>query len=374
MISRAQVQQLIERPANGRNILSAFLDMSVNSDNKRTYQVFLNKERAAHQELDSDRQGKHREALGEAFARLHRWIDAHYDEAHKGIAVYIEIGGDWTEGFQLPLPVENRLVIGDRPVVGPLVEIVHSHHHHGVVVVDREHLRLLSFYLDRTIHEREVQTDPFPAPHDIKRGGFSAPDYQARKEEETRHFFKEFAAEVEDFVRRHAPDDLSLLGTHENVKRFMEFLPQATRDLVVHTEGVRIEASADEIRRKLSPEFQRRVEEEEARAVDLLRDRVAQSHRAVAGFEPTLERLQEGKIETLIVARGVDQQGSVCESCGFLFARHDSQCSYCGGRVRPDIDLVEEMIRMAGDQSIDIDFVSPTAVRDLGGIGGLLRF
>jgi hypothetical protein len=37
MISRDQVQRLIDRPSNGRNILSAFLDMSVSSDNKRTY-------------------------------------------------------------------------------------------------------------------------------------------------------------------------------------------------------------------------------------------------------------------------------------------------------------------------------------------------
>jgi len=230
MISRDQVQQLIERPSNGRNILSAFLDMSVSSDNKRTYRIFLNKEKAAHQELDSDREGKHREALGEAFARLERWVDSNFDEANKGVALYLEIDGDWTQGHQFPLPVKNRLAFDTRPVVGPLLEIVERYRHHGVILVDREHLRLLSFYLDRTVHEREVKTEPFPAPHDVKRGGFSAPDYQARKAEETRHFFKDFAGEVEDYVRTHRPDDLTVLGTHENIKRFIEYLPPSIRD------------------------------------------------------------------------------------------------------------------------------------------------
>lgn len=374
MISREQVQELIERPSSGRTILSAFLDMSVNSDNKRTYQIFLNKEKASHQELDSDREGKHREALGEAFARLQRWIDSNYDEANKGVAVFVEIDGDWTEGFQFPLPVPNRLVLSSRPVVGPLVEIVARYHHHGVILVDREHLKILSFYLDEAVHEQEVTTDPFPTPHDVKRGGFSAKDFQSRKEEETRQFFREFAAEVEDYVRRYRPDDLSLLGTHENVARFTEYLPQAIRDRIIHTDGMEIDATPAEVRRKLAPVFERRIQEEEARSIDLLRERVQQSHMAVAGFEQTLEQLQAGKIQTLVVARDLDQKGGQCEQCGYLFANATGTCSYCSGTVRDRVDLVEEILRMAGDQELDIDFVPRTALADLGHVGGLLRF
>jgi hypothetical protein len=374
MISRDQVQRLIGRPSNGRDVLSAFLDMSVSSDNKRTYRIFLNKEKASHQELDSDREGKHREELGAAFARLERWIDTNFDEANKGVAVYIGLDGDWVEGYQFPLPVRNRLVLDARPVVGPLVEIVSRYRHHGVVLVDREHLRLLSFYLDQPLHEREVRTEPFPAPHDIKRGGFSAPDYQARKAEETRHFFKEFAAEVEDFVRRHRPDDLSILGTHENVKRFTEFLPQAIQGMVIHSEGIELDATADEIRRKLAPVFDRRIQEQEARSIDLLRDRVRESHRAVAGFEETLEQLQAGKMQNLIVARDLNRQGAQCQACGFLFATDTTTCTYCNGPVRPKVDLVEEILRLAGDQDLDIDFVARAALEDLGCVGGFLRF
>lgn len=374
MISRQQVQQLIDRPTNGKAVLSAFLDMSVNSDNKRTYQVFLNQQKAGYQELDSDRPNHHREAIGEAFARLEEWVNANYDQANKGLAVYVELDGDWIEGLQLPLPVENRLVVDPRPVVGPLVEIVESYHHHGVIVVDREHLRLLSLYLDQTLHEREVSTEPYPAPHDIKRGGFSAKDFQKRKEEETRHFFREFADEVSTFVRRFHPDDLILLGTTENVRKFSEFLPENVRDLVTHTDRVAIDASAPEIRDKLSPVFKSRLEEEEARAIDVLRDRVEQDHMAVAGFDKTLEQLQEGKLETLVIGRKLDHKGARCDQCGFLLARSEGQCPYCGGTVSDGLDMVEEMVRMAEDQAVRIEFVEGSAISSLGGVGGLLRF
>jgi peptide chain release factor subunit 1 len=374
MISRDQVKRLIERPSNGRTILSTFLDMSVNSDNKRTYRVFLNKEKASHQELDSDREGKHREALGEAFARLEGWIDANFDESNKGVAVYVEIGGDWLDGYQFALPIRNRFAMDVRPVVGPLVELVTRYRHHGVILVDREHLRLVSFYLDQVVHEREVQTEPFPAPHDVKRGGFSAPDYQSRKAEETRQFFKEFTAEVEDFVRRYRPDDLSVLGTHENVKRFVEGLPRSIQDMVVHTEGMEADSTVAEIRQKLMPVFARQIEEDEARSIDLLRDRVRESHLAVAGFQPTLEQLQAGKIQSLVLARDVNVQGGRCEQCGFLFAGDADRCAYCNGPVRSDVDLVEEVLRLVGDQDVTVDFVAGSSLEDLGGVGGLLRF
>jgi peptide subunit release factor 1 (eRF1) len=374
MISRERLQALLDRRANGRQILSVFLDMSVNSDNKRTYDVFLNKRKADFRELASDRDGHHTEAVGAAFARLEQWLDEEFGEANKGLAMYIELGGDWLETIELPLPVENRLEVDERPVVAPLVEIVESYHHHGVVLVDREHLRLLSIYLDQTLHETEIRTEPYPAPHDVKRGGFSAKDFQQRKAEETRHFFKEFAAEVESFHRKHRPDDLIVLGTHENVKKFCEFLPDALQKKVVHTDRLEVDASGAEIREKLAPVFRARLEREEAEAVDLLRERVSQSHKAVAGFPDTLEQLQEGKIETLIIARAHNERGGRCDKCSFLLARTAGECPYCGGRVSDGVDLVEEMVRMAEDQNARIGFVTPSTVADFGGVGGLLRF
>ena len=159
MISREQIQRLIDRQANGTDVLSAFLDMSVNSNNKRTHQIFLNKEKASFSELDSDREGHHHEELGAAFARLERWLESDYEESKKGVAFYTSLDGSWVEGHQLSVPVPNRLSIGDRPIVAPQVEILERYHHHGVVIVDREHLKLQSLFLDQTMNQREVRTE-----------------------------------------------------------------------------------------------------------------------------------------------------------------------------------------------------------------------
>lgn len=374
MISRDQIQQLIDRPDSEHEVLSVYLDMSVNENQKRTHQVFLNQVKAGFPALDSDRPGHHREPLGEAFERLDSWLESGFDESKKAVAVFTEIGGDWFEAYQLSLPMENRVEIEGRPVVWPLVEILERYHHHGVVLVDREHLRLMSLFLDQTLNEKEVETAPYPAPHDVKRGGFSAKDFQDRKAEETRHFFKEFAEEVSAFVRRHEPDDLILLGTHENVQKFREFLSEPVKELVAGTDRMDIDASAAEIRERLSPVFEARLREEEARVVQLLRERVQESHRAVAGLDSTLEELQEGKLEALVIARGLDDEGGRCDGCGFFLASANGSCPYCGGAVRDGVDLGEAMVRMAADQGIPVDFVPASALGELGGVGGLLRF
>lgn len=367
MISRQDVHSLLETEPEAP-VLSVFLDTSVNSENKRTYHVFLNQERSRLGEKDSAG------SLRRALERVEAWLESHFDQTSRGVAVFASVNGGWIRGFQLSVPLDNRLHVGERPVVSPLLDVMQRYHHHGVVLVDREHLRILSLFMDRTVRELRVDTEPYPVPHDVKRGGYSAKDFQKRKLEEVRHFFREFADQVQDFVQRYRPDDLILLGTDENVKRFGEFLPAGVRDLVVHTGHAPVDASAAEVDRRLRPLFQELAERRTAEAVDLLRDRVEQRHMATSGFHRTLEQLQEGKVETLVIARGCDREGAQCEKCGFVLVRRDTACPYCGGEVRQGIDLAEAMVRMAAEQDVAVAFVPAETVSDLDGVGALLRF
>ncbi|HEX7050493.1 MAG TPA: hypothetical protein VF188_09855 [Longimicrobiales bacterium] len=374
MISRQDIQRLLHVADAMGPVLSVFLDMSVNSENKRTYMVFLNQERSRHGELDSDRDAHHREAIGAALERVERWIADSFEEANKGVAVYTVIGGDWLEGLQFPVSVRNRVEISDRPVIGPLAQVVESHPRHGVILVDREHLRLIGVVLGEPVIEHEVRTEPYPAPHALKRGGYSAKDYQKRKAEEVRHFFKEFALEATEFDRRYRPDDLVLLGTADNVRRFTEFLPQQLRAKVVHTAHAPIAAGAAEVLERLAPFFREQLRRGEEEVVGLLHERVRQAHLAVAGFRRTLEELQEAQVELLVLPRDGRHLGARCLRCGFHVAGTASACPYCRGTLRDGVDLVEAMIGLAEEQNVTVRFVEPPALVDLDGVGALLRF
>jgi peptide subunit release factor 1 (eRF1) len=374
MISRADLERLMNRQDGEHSILSLFLDMSVNSDNKRTHQVFLNQKRSQHEELQSDRAGHRTEALEEAFAKVERWLEEEYSEENRGVVLYVEIGGSWIEGLQFPVPVQNRLVVAQRPVIAPLAQVLESYHHHGVVLLDREHVRILSVYLGTLLDEIAIETEPLPTRHDIQAGGYAQSRYQRRKLEEMRHFFRDFAKEVEIFVNRHQPDDLVVLGTEENIGKFREFLPDRLRRMIVHTGQMRVDQPASEVMAELEPHLEAERVRESMAVLEQVRERVSQDYLAAAGFQSTLTALQEGKVDTLIIAQDQERQGSRCTQCGFIFARTIETCPYDGAPATSGIDVVEEAIRMAETQGAEVEFVAATAVQDLRGVGALLRF
>ena len=374
MITTNDIQRLIQHDANGRPILSLFLDMSVNSDNKRTHQIFLNKERARFAELDSDRDNHHREPLGAVLARVERWIDESYDPLNKGVAIYAEIGGDWFEALQFPKPAPNRFEIHDYPVIGPLSEVVSAHPQCGVILVDREHLRLVSVHMGIVGEDYRIEPAAIDTPHDVQAGGYSHKDYQKRKADEARHFIRDFVDEINRFDQRVRPDAWLLLGTTENTQHFREALPKQITDGILHTAHSPLGVPAAEIVRLVEAVVADLAQRSEAAALDLVQDRVRQSHFATSGLHDTLVQLQEGKVERLVVSRDLEKHGVQCTQCGFYLVQRDGACPYCGGALRDGVDLVESMIRMAANQAVGVDFVAGDTMRDLKGVAALLKF
>ncbi|HET6230396.1 MAG TPA: VLRF1 family aeRF1-type release factor [Longimicrobiaceae bacterium] len=354
-------------------MVSLFLDMSVNENNKRTHTVFLNQKRAQFEELDGGLRVDDPE-VASTFERVRSWLENDFDEANRGVVIYAELGGEWMEAVQFPVSVQNRLVVGPRPVIAPLAQVLESYHHYGVILLDREHVRILSVYLGTLLDEINVRPNPIPTPHDVHAGGYSQERFQRRKREEMKHFFKDFCKEVEDFVARYRPDDLVILGTDENVAAFREFLPDSILQKVVHTGPMEIDDPASEILQRLEPHLRTAQESASREVIEQVRDRVAHDYLATAGFQGTLTALQEGKVDTLLLASDQRRDGVRCGQCGFVFARDLKTCPYDGSSTLQGVDVVEEMVRMAEGQGVAISFADPQDVQDLKGAGALLRF
>ena len=374
MISKQDLERLINREETGRPVLSLFLDMSVNSNNKRTHQVFLGQKREQFEELESEWMTAHEDGVESLWDRVQGWLDTGYDEANRGVVVYAEVGGDWFEAMQFPVPVQNRLVVADRPVVGPLAQVLESYHHYGVVLLDREHVRLLSVYLGTLLDEVEYRGEPLPTNSHVQAGGYSQSRYQRRKAEEMRHFFKEFAQEVEQFVARYQPQDLVLLGTEENVAKFREFLPDSLLQKVVHEGQMWVDENPSEILARLEPYLRAEQDRQDREVLEQVRDRVVNDYLATAGIQGTLSALQEGRVDTLVLAKDHRTDGVRCAQCGFVFARDLKSCPYDGSDAFEGVDVVEEMVRMAEGQGVSIAFAEPGEVADMKGAAALLRY
>jgi peptide subunit release factor 1 (eRF1) len=374
MIRRVDLERVASHETGRYPILSLFVDMSVDATNRRSYAVFLNQKRATFHELDSDRPTHHREALGAVLQRIERWLEQGFHRENRGAVIYAEIGGEWFETLESPMPLSNRMIISDRPVIAPLAQALQSYHHHGLVLVDREHVRILSVYLGTLLEEIEVRREPYPTLHGVHGGGYAQQRYQRRKLEETRHFMHEFASEVERFVERYSPDDLVILGTAENIARLKAVLPKHLGKLVVHTGPAQIHDSPSKLIAEIEPFVRRLRQEEERQISERLHERVKQDYLATAGLQSTLSALQAGRVETLLVGGVGGEAGSRCPTCGFVFGPGVGICMYDGTPTEGGVSLVDEVVRIAESSGVDVEFIDPPALDDLRGIGALLRY
>jgi len=374
MIKKQDLERFLNREETGRPVISLFLDMSVNQNNKRTHQVFLGQKRDQFDEQEAEWMATHGAGVQTLWDRIQAWLETGFDESNRGVVIYAEVGGDWFEAMQFPVAVQNRLVIAPRPVIGPLAQVLTDYRHYGVVLLDREHVRILSVWLGTLLDELAYRGDPLPVPSHVQAGGYSQSRYQRRKAEEMRHFFKEFAQEVEDFAARFRPDDLVLLGTEENVAKFREFLPDSLLQKVVHQGAMPVDGNASEIIARLEPHLKGEMDRGSRDMVDQVRDRVVHDYLATAGIQGTLTALQEGRVDTLLLARDHRRDGVRCAQCGFVFAREMEKCPYDGSSAMTDVDVVEEMVRMAEGQGVEIAFADPGQVADFKGAAALLRY
>ena len=79
-------------------------------------------------------------------------------------------------------------------------------------------------------------------------------------------------------------------------------------------------------------------------------------------------------MDTLLLARDQRREGVRCAQCGFVFAREMETCPYDGSTALQDVDVVEEMVRMAEGQGITVAFADAGEVADMKGAGALLRY
>ena len=374
MIKRLDVQNILRQEPSAGTVLSLYLDMSVNSENKRTYQIYLNQQKSRFAELASDRENHHRVPIGAAFERIERWIADEYREENRGVALFVDLGGAWLEALQVPVPLRNKLVLAPRAVIGPLCELLETHRKHAILLIDRSHLRIVTVEMNSVIDERTIEKDAYPTPNDLQSGGYAQQNIQRWKAEETRQFWKDFAHDIETYDRQHRPDGYVLLGTTENTRNFLDFLPESIAQRIEHTGHARPDERPHELLARLADVFHEQAEHSRALAVETVRERVRNNHLAIAGVRDALEQLQEGKVDTLVIAQDLEKDGVQCMQCSFLMPRRDGACPYCGGELRDGIDLVESMIRLAAQQEVTMEFVDGESMRELNGVGALLKF
>lgn len=103
------------------------------------------------------------------------------------------------------------------------------------------------------------------------------------------------------------------------------------------------------------------------------REEILKNGLAVHGLNETIKFLREGKIELLLISDGLKIKGWKCEKCQIFEPGYEEKCPYCHTKTTI-VDIIEEMIELAEKMDTKIEFFDSNILKNLGGIGGFLRY
>jgi peptide chain release factor subunit 1 len=276
------------------------------------------------------------------------------------------------EALPMPRSVPSRVVIDSAPYIEPLIATTDSRRW-CVALINRRVARFLHGTRDR-LEELARRRDPVHGKHD--EGGWSQANYQRSIEADVQHHLQSSADELRQ-IAAEAPFDQLILGApHELQGAASARFPSDLRDRLVGSVDVDVEnTTPTQVLEAVTPTIEAFERDEERRVLDRLVERVARGERGAAGLEPTLEALNERRVEILAFEDGFRAPGRLCPRDGWLGPEGVERCPVDGGPTEPREDIVEDGVLAALGQSGDVLIVRHHQdLGPLGRIGAVLRF
>jgi peptide chain release factor subunit 1 len=302
-----------------------------------------------------------------------------YQPRARGLAMFFDTSDRFFWYRELDFPVLNEARWDSALFSQPLANAVDQFERYGVVLVDREHLRLLAVFLGEIEECGTKEFGPGRTRH-IKTSGTdnigSADQLQRKADEQIRANLRHAVMFVDSFVQTRRVGRLLLAGTPEITAALRELLPKRLSPLVVGAVDLAINASVAEVLAATQPvatEYERNTE---LQIVNTLLTAAAKTEKAVVGLGGTLKAVNSNRVWELIYSGAFSSPGFECPKCSALFSVEEAQCPFCGGPVDVVSNVIERTVEHALRKGAKVEIVTGKAAASLdsaGGIGAFLK-
>ncbi len=305
--------------------------------------------------------------------RIEEFVKGGIDRARtRGLVIFSCSAHDLWRVIELPVRVRSQVVVNHTPSVGQLEVLVDEYERFGLLLVDRQQVRMFVFELGELV-ESTAELDQLPRGDDDDHS-FTKDQVRDHAAALTRRHLRH-AAEVAFAAFQAEEFQRLVLGVADDMAAELEsVLHPYLRERVVAQCVIPLSASNEEIRLaalEVEAEVERR---QEAEVVARLREAVGSGRRGVAGVDATLRALVERRVEVLLVSSGYTEVGWRCGGCGWM-GRLGRACPVCEREMVQVDDIVEEAVEDALAQSCKVEVCVGNADLDvMGCIGALLRY
>jgi len=369
---KQELVELSETPASRTPVLSVFLGTHwIDEQQRDRVRAFVESELRRVAVADPP-------PLGEDLHWIEARVAAITAQAERVGAQGVALFACAPVGLRLVLPLRaafgNAVVLGPRPSLRPLVEVLPAVDETLVVCVDLEHARLIPIGPEG-IRDELALTGDVPGHH--SRGGWAQlaqSRYQRHIEAHRDRHLDAVAAVARGLMHDLAIERVVLMGDAEIVGALRGALAADVAPRVVAVlPGSRHEASAGLVTRALAAAERSHAATTAARVEGTLVD--AEKHaRAAAGLTSTLDAVHRGAVHQLYLLRAFRQVGVECEQCGLLKVESAPTCPYCGGPATAT-ELGEAAVRRVLSAKGDvIDVPAHAGLAQHGGLAASLRY
>lgn len=297
----------------------------------------------------------------------------------RGVVIFA--GKDSWEVVLLQVEVEDEIHWG-APSLAQLLWLLDEHKRYGVVVPGRKRARFFLYWLGevRELEEKEFRLEPSKKKEmgpvarlgvRLSRGTNRAA-FEHHLAAEYAHYDQQIAERVERWFAAEPLDSVFLVGLAQMVKAIRKEVTPTLVEKIVLVEEDLGWVSRTELLDRLEPSIVSHKQKREMASVEAM---LGDSRNVVMGIDEVLVQLQQGKIRSVLVKKGLNGSLQQCVNCSWADRTSDPVCPACGGGRRNVAlrDVLPELVRRY-DASLEI--VSGQSARKLqerGGIGAWPR-
>jgi peptide subunit release factor 1 (eRF1) len=362
MITDLDIRQALEFECPDSPVLSIYLNVDPHRRSAEKYRLALRSL------LD-----KANDAAPEDVRKIQNYVETGYNWHGRGLILFSCTAQDFWWAHSLPIPVEDQVFVSFRAYVRPLAAMLDAYERLGVIHVDQMGARLYLFHLGNLEAAEGHLGEEI---HMHRAGGWAASRYQRHEAELARQNLGEAAELAEAFYRRANIRRLILAGTEKNVATFRSMLSNRLRSLVIGEIPAGAHATPTEIQELASDLAHEAAKEAGSDLADMILTTAHKGGNAVLGLADTLNAVQTGRAQRVVVLSGYSQPAFRYKDSKFVVLSEDEvNASGSEEAIEALPDAVDSVMRRSLLYGIPVTVLTEhEALEKAGKIGALTRY
>ncbi|GCE21630.1 baeRF10 domain-containing protein [Dictyobacter kobayashii] len=335
---------------DGAYVLSIYLDMSPHMSGKQPWKRTADTElRSRLREIEKTLLPRHPtlEGFRKDAEKVQHYLENHAEPWLQGVAIFACDAHGLFETLETGVPFQNQIAFEPYPDLFQLAHLLDEQETVVTAVVDTNTTRL--FVTRQGFLEEVAGPDDSPAGYGKRSAHcLNQARYHRRVENKRKAFAREAAAAIEELVQQEGARRVILAGDAVAIPLLHQELSN-TLEPMVHEEilNLDIRTPLREVHDEIRPVMEYMERESSHDQADNLVERIRANGLAVSGMQETLDALEHGQADTLILANDASL----------------------------DEKLRSELVRRAANTGAQVEVVMGHPIlQEMGGVGALLRY